>query len=182
MGEVARITRQGFATLVLSYLEEVTAYARSLSRSEWDADDLVQAAFEQAFRKWKTLREPARCRAWLFRIARNLQVDRARARSAQPEIHLVEPSAQAAAEPVVPAETVERLTAHDLETALGRIPEDQRQAVLLSDLWGFRYDEIVEITNTPIGTVRSRISRGRTTLVRLLAGSRRNEGKFRGRA
>jgi len=175
------MTRPEFATLTLSYLEEVTAYARSLSRSEWDADDLVQAAYEHAFRKWRGLREPARCRAWLFRIARNLHVDRVRARSARAEIHLVEPSSHATPEPVVSAETVERLTARELQNALERLPEEQRQAVLLSDLWGFRYDEIVEIMNTPIGTVRSRISRGRTMLVRFLAGSARHESKFRGR-
>jgi len=78
------MTRDEFADLALSYIEEVTAYTRRLSRTEWDADDLVQGAFEHAFRKWKDLRDPARCRAWLFRIARNLHIDRMRAISTRP--------------------------------------------------------------------------------------------------
>lgn len=174
------MTRLEFATLTLSYLEEVTAYARNLSRTEWEADDLVQAAYERALSKWKRLRDPARCRAWLFRIARNLHIDRARARSARPEIHLVEASSQLTPEAVVSAETVERLAARDLKSALERLPEEQRHALLLSDLWGFRYDEIAEITDAPIGTVRSRIARGRATLGQLLAAGGHHEHKRRG--
>ena len=173
---MARLTRQEFATLALTYLDEVTAYARNLSRSEWDGDDLVQAVYEQAFRKWGDLRESARCRAWLFRITRNLHIDRVRAVSARPEMHLVELS-RTAHEPIVSAEVVERLTVHDLGTALGQLPEEQRQAVLLCDLWGFPYEEIAEIADTPIGTVRSRISRGRTMLARLLGRPRRQVPK-----
>lgn len=174
------MTRAEFATLALSYLEEVTAYARNLARSGWEADDLVQAAYERALSKWRGLRDPAFCRAWLFRIVRNLHLDRVRARSARPEIHLVESSGETTLPPVVDPETVERLAARELKSALGRLPEEQRQAVLLSDLWGFRYGEIAQITNVPIGTVRSRIARGRAALARLLASGGRQEHKLRG--
>jgi RNA polymerase sigma-70 factor (ECF subfamily) len=155
---MGHFTRGEFAALALPYLQEVTAFARRLSRNEWDADDLVQATYEQAFRKWRELRDGARCRSWLFRIARNLHIDRARASSARSEIHLIESNHRPIPEPIVSAETVERLTARDLDAALGRLPEEQRQAVLLCDLWGFRYDEIAEITDSPIGTVRSRMT------------------------
>ena len=165
------LSQRDFSALALSYLQEITAYARSLSRNDWDADDLVQATYERAFRSWKDLREPARCRAWLFRTARNLHVDRVRASAARPELHLVEPDRTGVGEPAVSAETVERLSARDLEDALGRLPDEQRQVVLLCDLWGFRYDEIAEITAVPIGTVRSRIARGRMTLSTILAES-----------
>ena len=70
---------------------------------------------------------------------------------------------------IVPAETVERLTARELEAALDRLPKDQREALLLCDLWGFRYAEIAEIVDSPIGTVRSRIARARARLSALLA-------------
>jgi len=164
------MTRDEFASLALSYLEEVTAYARRLSRSEWDADDLVQGAYELAFRKWNDLSEAGRCRAWLFRITRNLHIDRARAAAARSELRLVGPGDAVAPEPMISAETVERLAAHDLEAALSKLPEAQREAILLCDLWGFLYEEISEITEVPIGTVRSRISRARTELARILLG------------
>jgi RNA polymerase sigma-70 factor (ECF subfamily) len=167
------VTREEFTDLVLSYLGEVTAYARRLSRSEWDADDLVQAAFEQAFRGWKALRDPALCRAWLFRIARNLHIDRGRTLAARSELRLVRPGEATLPLSVVPAEVVERLTARELDAALSRLPEEQREAVLLCDLWGFQYAEIAEITDAPVGTVRSRIFRGRASLARMLAQERR---------
>lgn len=176
------MTRDEFASLALSYLEEVTAYARRLSRSEWDADDLVQAAFEHAFRSWTALEDPARCRAWLFRIARNLHIDRARRASARSELRLVEPGDSLAPEPVVSPETVERMTARELDAALLRLPEDQREAVLLCDLWGFRYEEIAQITEAPVGTVRSRVSRARAHLARLLIAAHKQVAKSGGQS
>jgi len=158
------MTRDEFATLSLSYLEEVTAYARRLCRREWDADDLVQAVFEQAFRKWDELSEPGHCRAWLFRITRNLHIDRARRSASRSELRLVVASDSVAPARVVAPETVERLAARELEALLSRIPEQQREALLLCDLWGFRYEEISEITSSPVGTVRSRIARARSHL------------------
>jgi RNA polymerase sigma-70 factor (ECF subfamily) len=150
-------------------LEEVTSLARRLSRNAADADDLVQGAFERAFRSWRDLRQPRACRAWLFQIARNLHLDRQRATSSGPELHLVDEDEGLVPELVVPAEVVERLAARDLESALQRLPLEQRHAVLLCDLWGFEYAEIASITGWPIGTVRSRIARGRAKLASLLA-------------
>ena len=73
------MTQNDFAELALSYVPDVAAYTRRLSRTEWDADDLLQSAYERAFRSWRQLRERRQCRAWLFRIARNLHRDGARA-------------------------------------------------------------------------------------------------------
>lgn len=164
------MTRDEFETLALSHLEEITAFARRICRTAWDADDLIQDTYERAFDHWSDLRDPGRCRAWLFRIARNLHLDRARAVAARPELRLVKPSDSLAPEPTVPAETVARATARELERALSQIADEQRQAVLLADLWGFTYAEIAEIVDAPVGTVRSRISRGRVAIMRVLAG------------
>ena len=158
------MSREDFASLALGYLEEVTAFARRLSRNAADADDLVQGTFERAFRSWRDLREPGACRAWLFRIARNLHLNRQRSAATRPELRLVDDEECLAAGAVVSAEVVERLEAHDLEAALDRVPVDQRDAVLLCDLWGFEYEEIASITGWPLGTVRSRIARGRARL------------------
>ena len=161
--------REEFAALALSSVEEVAAYARRLTRSAADADDLVQETFARAFRSWRDLRERRACRAWLFRIARNLHLNRRRYASSRPELHLVDEERAAEHASFVPPERVERLAAHDLEAALERLPAEQRDAVLLCDLWGFEYEEIASILGCPLGTVRSRIARGRGRLAVLLA-------------
>jgi RNA polymerase sigma factor (sigma-70 family) len=162
------LTREEFATLALSYLEDITAYARRLAADATDADDLVQATFERAFRSFEELRAPAACRAWLFRIARNLFIDSRRSTASRRDLRLVEDAAFVPPALTVPAETVERLTALELEDALARLPQEQRDIVLLCDLWGFEYAEIAEIMDVPIGTVRSRIARARVRLAALL--------------
>ncbi len=162
------MTREDFSDLALSYLEDIAAFARRLTGDAADADDLVQATFERAFEAWRRLRDPAACRAWLFRIARNLFLDGRRVSAVRSHLSLAldtETSTQAF---TVPAEAVERLAARELEAALDRLPREQREALLLCDLWGFQYAEISEIVGSPIGTVRSRIARARGRLSALL--------------
>ena len=163
------MTRDEFADLAVSYLGAVTAYARRLTRSASDADDLVQDTYGRAFSHWTELRERRACRAWLFRIARNICMDHVRREAARPELRLVNRGDSLGSEPVVSAESVERMDAQQLEAALGRLSDEQREAVLLCDLWGFQYDEIAEIMRCPLGTVQSRIARGRALLATLLA-------------
>ena len=172
------MTREEFASRALGYLEDLTAFARRLSRNAADADDLVQGTFERAFRSWRDLRQPGACRAWLFRIARNLHLNRQRSTAARPELRLVSDEDTLPAAAFVSAEAVARFEAHDLEAALDRLHPDQRDAVLLCDLWGFEYEEIASITGWPLGTVRSRIARGRARLaIHLAAWSRDAKGR-----
>jgi RNA polymerase sigma-70 factor (ECF subfamily) len=162
------VTREEFSVLALSYLEDITAFSRRLTGNAADADDLVQATFERAFEAWRRLRDPAACRAWLFRIARNLFLDGRRASAVRSQLSLAVDTETSTQAFVVPAEAVERLAARELETALDRLPREQREALLLCDLWGFQYAEISEIVGSPIGTVRSRIARARGRLSALL--------------
>jgi RNA polymerase sigma-70 factor (ECF subfamily) len=173
------VTRDEFAELALGYLDEVGAFARRLTSNAADADDLVQITFERAFRAWSTLRERGACRTWLFRIARNAYFNRRRADTTKPELHLVDVD-DARDIPAVPAETVERLEAHVLERALAKLSDDQREALLLSDLWGFTYAEISEIVDVPIGTVRSRIARARARVIAEVGASAGASGHRRG--
>jgi RNA polymerase sigma-70 factor (ECF subfamily) len=136
---------------------------------------LVQATFERAFRSWRELRDPAACRAWLFRIARNLFVDSKRAAAVRSQLSLAQGGETGTPEFVVPPEVVERLTARELESALQRLPTDQREALLLCDLWGFQYAEIAQIVGSPIGTVRSRIARARSRVSALIGKATREE-------
>jgi RNA polymerase sigma-70 factor (ECF subfamily) len=158
------MTRDEFSAVVLQWLEQVTAFARRLTSSAADADDLVQITYEQAFRSWRTLRDQAAGRAWLFRIARNAAVDRFRRESARPEIELVSSEALEVEAPL----HFDPIESMDLEAGLSRLPADQGEAIVLSDLWGFTYEEIAAISGCAIGTVRSRISRGRARLLKIL--------------
>ncbi|HEX9303263.1 MAG TPA: sigma-70 family RNA polymerase sigma factor [Thermoanaerobaculia bacterium] len=162
------MTREDFSVLALSYLEDIAAFSRRLTGNAADADDLVQATFERAFEAWRRLRDPAACRAWLFRIARNLFLDGRRTSAVRSQLSLATDSKMSTQAFIVPAEAVERLAARELEAALDRLPREQREALLLCDLWGFQYAEISEIVGSPIGTVRSRIARARGRLSVLL--------------
>jgi RNA polymerase sigma-70 factor, ECF subfamily len=158
-----------FGALAVGYLGEVTAFVRRLSGNHAEADDLVQDVFERAFRARKGLEDASRCRAWLFQIARNRVIDWQRAQNARPELRLVKSSDRLAPEPAVSAERVERADAGAVEDALRSLSEDQRHAVLLADVWGCSYDEIAEVLEVPIGTVRSRIARARQRLAETLS-------------
>jgi RNA polymerase sigma-70 factor (ECF subfamily) len=174
------VTRDEFAELALSYLNEVTAFARRLTSNAADADDLVQITFERAFRSWPTLREAGACRAWLFRIARNAYLNVRRAQTARPELHLVDLDTLRDV-PVIPAEAVERVEARELERALSNLAPKQREALLLCDVWGFTYDEIADITSVPVGTIRSRIARARGRIIADVSEMAKGHEHLRGR-
>ena len=169
------MTREEFSVLALSYLEDIAAFSRRLTGNAADADDLVQGTFERAFEAWRRLRDPAACRAWLFRIARNLFLDGRRSAAVRSQLSLAVDTETSTQAFVVPAEAVERLSARELEEALDRLPREQREALLLCDLWGFQYAEISEIVGSPIGTVRSRIARARDRLAALLGRAARED-------
>ncbi|MEM1413754.1 MAG: sigma-70 family RNA polymerase sigma factor [Myxococcota bacterium] len=171
--------RHAFDRATLAHLGAVLAFARRLTRGRregWEPEDLVQATYARAYDRWRDLEDPGRARAWLFTIARRLHIDRVRSHRARPELRLVRGSDRRAPERCVAPETVERPDRAALEDALDALPGSQREAVLLRDLWGFRYEEIAEMTGVPIGTVRSRIARGRASLVERLGADRTRAG------
>ena len=174
------MNREEFSDLALKNLEEIAAFSRRLTGNAADADDLVQATFERAFGSWHQLRQPAACRAWLFRIARNIFADDRRAANAHPQLRLVEAEREVPSALIVSADATERLTARDLESALARLPAEQRDTLLLCDLWGFRYEEIADILEAPIGTVRSRIARARARVAAVLLGQEESQSKGQG--
>ncbi len=155
--------RRTFDRATLAQLGAVLAFARRMGagREGWEAEDLVQATYARAAERWRELRAPEKARSWLFTIARRLHVARVRSRRARPELRLVRSSDARAPERSVPGASVERPERAGLERALAALPGSQREAVLLKDVWGFRYEEIAEMMGVPIGTVRSRIARGR---------------------
>jgi RNA polymerase sigma-70 factor (ECF subfamily) len=141
-----------------------------------DAEDVVQDALLSA---WKSLAsfEGTSFRAWVFRIVTNRALDRLRSRKRRPELPLDPPSENddsvSWAEPVAPGPELadlagDREALRVVEEALATIPADQRAALLLRDVEGFAYEEIAIITSTEIGTVKSRIHRGRLAVRNVL--------------
>jgi RNA polymerase sigma-70 factor (ECF subfamily) len=132
-----------------------------------DAEDVVQDALFSAWRSIASF-QGLSFRAWLFRIATNRALDHLRSRKRRPELPLDPPEDDDVtwAEPVAPGPDLTQLAgdrealAH-VETALGTLPAEQRTALLLRDVEGFAYEEIAVITSVEIGTVKSRIHRGR---------------------
>jgi RNA polymerase sigma-70 factor (ECF subfamily) len=107
-------------------------------------------------------------------------VDGRRASAVRSQLSLAEGTGSGAPALIVPAEAVEQLTARELEAALGQLPGDQREALLLCDLWGFQYAEIAGIVGAPIGTVRSRIARARRRLSSFLGRTaKESKGRLR---
>jgi RNA polymerase sigma-70 factor, ECF subfamily len=140
-------------------------YARVLARDVAGADDLVQDCLTRALEKLHLWQEGTDLRAWLFTILHNQHVNHVRraVREGAP-VGLSETEPMLAQMP----RQGKRLELRDLERALAKLPDDQRSVILLVGLEGMRYEEVAEILDIPIGTVRSRLSRGRDALRRLM--------------
>jgi RNA polymerase sigma-70 factor (ECF subfamily) len=165
-----------FTAVALDFLSALYNHAYRLTGSGHDAEDLVQDTYVEAFRHADQLRDLSHCKPWLFRILRNRFVSAERRRRARPELVLVEGGLEAAEDmavnerlPQLERAVIGRLARPAIVQALARLPEELRTSVLLCDLEGFTYEEIADIMQCPIGTVRSRIARARGHLIRQLA-------------
>jgi RNA polymerase sigma-70 factor, ECF subfamily len=157
-----------FTHLLEAEFPRLRRYARALTRDASRADDLVQSCLVRAITKQHLWQAGTDLRAWLFTILHNLHVNEVR-RSAREGSTL--PIEEAAAALPVSSNVGGSLALRDLERAMSRLPDEQRQVILLVGLEGMHYEEVAAILGIPIGTVRSRLSRGRETL-RVLMGMR----------
>jgi RNA polymerase sigma-70 factor (ECF subfamily) len=153
------------ALQLLNWLPRLRRYARALAGSCDDADDLVQDTLERAWAKSALWRGVSDMRAWLFGIMHNLHVDGIR--RARPEI--VATDAELPEIAVAPTQS-EGLELLDLQAALGRLPVEQREILLLIALEDMSYSEVAKTLGIPIGTVMSRLARGRARLRALMEG------------
>lgn len=142
-------------------LPRLTRYARVLTHDAVAADDLVQDCLVRALGKIHLWEPGTDLRAWLFTILHNKHVSLARRDARQRGRIELQADTQSVGRP--PDQAV-RLEVRDLERAIGKLPEEQRKVVLLVGLDGMQYDEAASIVNLPVGTVRSRVARGRETL------------------
>lgn len=158
---------------MLPHLDRLLAFAARRSAALTDAEDAVQEACSRAWLGLEELRDPTRVRAWLYRILRSVLSENhermARRRQLVSITRLEEEHDDLVAsdDDAVFEEVAARLTGEEVRAALARVPDDFAAVVELHDIDGFKYHEIAEIVGVPIGTVMSRISRGR----RLLAGA-----------
>jgi RNA polymerase sigma-70 factor (ECF subfamily) len=173
--------RVRFEEEALDLSDQVYGVARRLVGSREEAEDLVQETYARAFRSWRSFQPGTNLRAWLFRILTNLNIDRGRRVQRTPDMQPLEESdyflynkleeANSADGNPDEARVVERLSQNDAVTALADLPHDFRDVVLLVDLADFTYSDAAQILDIPIGTVMSRLHRGRRMLKRTLAES-----------
>jgi RNA polymerase sigma-70 factor (ECF subfamily) len=165
--------RVRFEEEALALADQVYRVARHLAGSREDADDLVQDTYARAFRSWRQFTPGTNLRAWLLRILTNLNIDRGRAKQRTPDSQPLEegdyflynrleqtmPDGQADEERVL-----ERLSQNDVVGALAEVPHDFRDVIVLVDIGEFSYADAAQILDIPIGTVMSRLHRGRRIL------------------
>jgi len=166
---------RAFADEALSYVDALYGTALRLTRRSQDAEDLVQETYLKAFRASRQFKRGTNLKAWLFTILHNTFLNIRRHDGRNPvEVNseTVEQAVDTAGDDRTPEKLLTRATLDgELQAALDSLPEAFRQAVWLRDVEEFSYAEIAEIVGVPIGTVMSRISRGRKMLHDLLARS-----------
>ena len=176
-----------FGTEVLGYLEPLFATAMRLTRNRADAEDLVQDTVVKALRFQDRFERGTNLRAWLYTILHNMWRNRVRdiAREAvdvdSERVEALASTADGPTEIETPERVLLRATMDvDLREALDEMPEAFRQAVWLRDVDEFSYAEIAKVLDVPIGTVMSRISRGRRLLFEKLADGKGHKAKGKG--
>ena len=170
--------RVRFEEEALALADQVYRVARRFVSTREEAEDLVQDTYARAFRSWQSYTPGTNLRAWLLRILTNLNVDRGRRLQRRPDetpleehdYYLANRVAETGGEQVLDQDSiVERLSQDSIVTALSSLPDDFREVVVLVDIGDFSYADAAQILDVPIGTVMSRLHRGRRLLKAKLA-------------
>jgi RNA polymerase sigma-70 factor (ECF subfamily) len=174
--------RVRFEEEALELSDQVYRVARRLVGSREEAEDLVQQTYERAFRAWRQFTPGTNLRAWLLRILTNLNIDRGRRQQRSPQTTSLDTETSDyflynKLESQVPEENpdeervLERLSQDSVVDALAEVPHDFRDVIVLVDIGEFSYADAAQILDIPIGTVMSRLHRGRRILKKNLADS-----------
>jgi RNA polymerase sigma-70 factor, ECF subfamily len=171
--------RVRFEEEALELADQVYQVARRLVGSREEAEDLMQETYARAFRSWRSYTPGTNLRAWLLRILTNLNIDRARARQRRPQTEPLEEGdyflynrlaeSGGDSQPEEEERVIARLSQDNVVSALSELPHDFRDVVVLVDIGSFSYAEAAQILDIPVGTVMSRLHRGRRILKRQLA-------------
>ena len=171
--------RVRFEEDALALSDQVYRVARHLAGSREEAEDLVQETYARAFRSWRQFTPGTNLRAWLLRILTNLNIDRGRRQQRAPQMQPLEANDYYLYDKLADSgdgvsdeqRVVERLSQDDIVSALSAVPHDFRDVLVLVDLGDFSYADAAQILDIPVGTVMSRLHRGRRILKRELADS-----------
>ena len=177
--------RVRFEEDALALADQVYRVARHLANSREDAEELVQETYVRAFRSWASFQPGTNLRAWLLRILTNLNIDRGRRQQRTPQIqpleandyHLYDKLTEAGDGVADADRVVERLSQDHIVSALAEVPHDFRDVVVLVDIGDFSYADTAHILDIPVGTVMSRLHRGRRVLKGALAHAALEEAK-----
>jgi len=169
--------RVRFEEEALELADQVYRVARRLVRTKEEAEDLMQETYARAFRSWRSYTPGTNLRAWLLRILTNLNIDRGRRQQRTPDIQPMEEGDYFLYNKLAESEgsdedrVIDRLSQNDIVDALAEVPHDFRDVIVLVDIGDFSYQEAAQILDIPIGTVMSRLHRGRRILKGQLAES-----------
>jgi RNA polymerase sigma-70 factor (ECF subfamily) len=168
--------RVRFEEEALELSDQVYRVARRLVSSREEAEDLVQETYARAFRNWRSFQPGTNLRAWLFRILTNLNIDRGRREQRAPAFEPIEEGdyflynrLEEAGGSSDEERIVERLSQDEVVSALAAVPHDFRDVIVLVDIGDFSYTDAAQILDIPVGTVMSRLHRGRRVLKQELA-------------
>jgi len=169
--------RVRFEEEALALTDQVYRVARHLAGSREEAEDLMQEAYARAFRSWRSFQPGTNLRAWLLRILTNLNIDRGRRQQRTPDMQPLEAGdyflvdrLEESGGPITDEERVDqRLSQDSIVHALSAVPHDFRDVVVLVDIGDFSYADAAQILDIPVGTVMSRLHRGRRILKGQLA-------------
>src|SRR5881396_1388226 len=171
--------RVRFEEEALDLSDQVFRVARHLVGSREEAEDLMQETYARAFRSWRSFTPGTNLRAWLLRILTNLNIDRGRRLQRQPDQQPLEEGdyflynkLEETSDGLPDEERfVQRLSQNDVVSALSEVPHDFRDVVVLVDIGDFTYADAAQILDIPVGTVMSRLHRGRRILKKAMADS-----------
>ena len=169
--------RVRFEEEALQLADQVYRVARRLVHSKEEAEDLMQETYARAFRSWRSYTPGTNLRAWLLRILTNLNIDRGRRQQRAPDTTHLEESdyflynklEDDSHDSFDEERVLQRLSQDDIVDALASVPHDFRDVIVLVDIGDFSYQEAAQILDIPVGTVMSRLHRGRRILKRHLA-------------
>ena len=175
----SRTKRTEFERQALAHLDALYGAAYRLTRNARDAEDLVQDSLLRAYRFWDSFQQDSNCKAWLLRIVTNTFINEYQRKKRSREVLDAATAEQSATDGVLvqasandkqsPQQVLlQHSVSDDVQRALDSLPDDFRTAVILCDMQGLSYKEIAEIMETPVGTVMSRLFRGRKLLAAAL--------------